>query len=80
MAFYSSKYKSIDEVPNGATIAIPNDTVNGGRALLLLEANGLIELKDDALDMKLMKNRYNKIILKILNFKLLRQHFPSKLL
>lgn len=46
MAFYSAKYKSIDEIPNGATIAIPNDTVNGGRALLLLEANGIIELKD----------------------------------
>ncbi|MDU5080401.1 MetQ/NlpA family ABC transporter substrate-binding protein [uncultured Tissierella sp.] len=47
MALYSSKYKSIDEIPDGAVIAIPNDTVNGGRALLLLEANGLIKLKDD---------------------------------
>lgn len=46
MALYSNKYKSIDELPNGATIGIPNDTVNGGRALLLLEANGLIKLKD----------------------------------
>lgn len=46
MALYSSKYKSIDEIPDGAEIAIPNDTVNGGRALLLLEANGLIKLKD----------------------------------
>lgn len=46
MALYSSKYKSIEEIPDGAEIAIPNDTVNGGRALLLLEANGLIKLKD----------------------------------
>lgn len=46
MALYSSQYKSIDEIPNDAEIAIPNDTVNGGRALLLLEANGLIKLKE----------------------------------
>lgn len=46
MALYSAKYKSIDEIPDGATIAIPNDTVNGGRALLLLQANGIIRLKD----------------------------------
>ncbi|SHE65542.1 D-methionine transport system substrate-binding protein [Tissierella praeacuta DSM 18095] len=46
MALYSSKYKTIEEIPDGAEIAIPNDTVNGGRALLLLEANGLIKLKD----------------------------------
>ena len=46
MALYSNKYKSVDELPDGATINIPNDTVNGGRALLLLEANGLIKLKE----------------------------------
>jgi D-methionine transport system substrate-binding protein len=43
---YSSKYKSLAELPNGASIAIPNDPTNGGRALLLLQANGLITLKD----------------------------------
>lgn len=48
MALYSSKYKSVDEIPNGAEIAIPADAVNGGRALLLLEANGLIKLKEGA--------------------------------
>jgi len=42
---YSSKYKSINNLPNGATIAIPNDPSNGGRALLLLQARGLITLK-----------------------------------
>jgi D-methionine transport system substrate-binding protein len=42
---YSSKYKSINDLPNGASIAIPNDPSNGGRALLLLQAKGLITLR-----------------------------------
>jgi D-methionine transport system substrate-binding protein len=42
---YSSKHKSINDLPNGATIAIPNDPSNGGRALLLLQAKGLITLR-----------------------------------
>jgi len=45
---YSSKHKSIGDLPNGATIAIPNDPSNGGRALLLLQAKGLITLKEGA--------------------------------
>lgn len=45
---YSNKIKSIDELADGATIAIPNDASNGGRALLLLEKQGLIKLKGDA--------------------------------
>jgi len=45
---YSSKYKNIGNLPNGATIAIPNDPSNGGRALLLLQAKGLITLKTGA--------------------------------
>ena len=45
---YSIKYKKIGDLPNGASIAIPNDPSNGGRALLLLQANGLITLKADA--------------------------------
>lgn len=43
---YSSKLKSIDELKDGAHIAIPNDATNGGRALSLLAENGLIKLKD----------------------------------
>jgi D-methionine transport system substrate-binding protein len=43
---YSAKYKSVAELPAGASIAIPNDPTNGGRALLLLQANGLISLKE----------------------------------
>jgi D-methionine transport system substrate-binding protein len=45
---YSTKYKNINDLPNGASIAIPNDPSNGGRALLLLQAKGLITLKHDA--------------------------------
>ena len=42
---YSQKYRSITDLPNGASIAIPNDPSNCGRALLLLQANGLITLR-----------------------------------
>lgn len=44
---YSKKIKSIDELAEGAKVAIPNDATNGGRALILLAKNGLIKLKDD---------------------------------
>jgi D-methionine transport system substrate-binding protein len=43
---YSNKIKSIDELKNGASVAIPSDTTNGARALLLLQKAGLITLKD----------------------------------
>ncbi|WP_379130445.1 MetQ/NlpA family ABC transporter substrate-binding protein [Paenibacillus sp. sgz500958] len=43
---YSKKIKSIDELADGAKVAIPNDATNGGRALILLAKNGLITLKD----------------------------------
>ena len=43
---YSSKHKKLDELPEGATVVIPNDATNGGRALLLLDKAGLIKLKD----------------------------------
>lgn len=41
---YSDKVKSISELEDGATIAFPNDAVNGGRALKLLEREGIIKL------------------------------------
>lgn len=44
---YSKKIKSIHELQNGSTIAIPNDPTNGGRSLLLLQKNGLLKLKDE---------------------------------
>ena len=45
---YAGKTTSLDELHDGATIAVPNDTTNEARALLLLEAQGLIKLKEDA--------------------------------
>ena len=45
---YSNKVKSVDELEDGATIAIPNDGSNEARALYLLEAEGLIKLNHDA--------------------------------
>ena len=42
---YSTKYTSIKDLPDGASIAIPNDPVNTGRALVLLSEAGLITLK-----------------------------------
>lgn len=44
LGLYSSKYKNIADIPEGATIAVPNDTTNEGRALLLLQANNIIKL------------------------------------
>lgn len=43
---YSHKLKSIDQLPDGATVAIPNDPSNNSRALLLLARHNLITLKD----------------------------------
>lgn len=43
---YSSKIKSLDELKDGAQVALPNDPSNGARALLLLQHQGLIKLKD----------------------------------
>lgn len=47
MGLYSDKIKSLDELKDGDEVLIPNDPSNGRRALLLLEKNGLITLKDD---------------------------------
>lgn len=46
MGVYSKKIKKLDELKDGATIAIPNDPTNGGRSLLLLEKAGIIKLKE----------------------------------
>ncbi|HPX26209.1 MAG: MetQ/NlpA family ABC transporter substrate-binding protein [Spirochaetaceae bacterium] len=48
LAVYSSKITKLSDLPNGATVAIPNDPTNEGRALLLLQSAGLITLKKDA--------------------------------
>jgi D-methionine transport system substrate-binding protein len=48
LGLYSRSLKNISELRNGASIAIPNDPTNRGRALLLLQANGLITLSSSA--------------------------------
>ena len=45
---YPGTKASLDEIADGDTIAIPNDPTNEARALLLLEANGIITLKEGA--------------------------------
>ena len=44
---YAGTTASLDELQDGATIGVPNDPTNGGRALLLLQEQGLITLKED---------------------------------
>lgn len=46
MGLYAGKAASLDELPDGATIAVPNDTTNEARALLLLQDQGLIKLDE----------------------------------
>lgn len=47
MGIYANNIKTVDAFPQGATIAIPNDTANEARALSLLQSAGLIKLKPD---------------------------------
>ncbi len=46
MGVYSRKIKDLKDLKDKATVAIPNDPTNGGRALLLLQSAGLITLED----------------------------------
>ncbi|MBB1492172.1 MULTISPECIES: MetQ/NlpA family ABC transporter substrate-binding protein [unclassified Paracoccus (in: a-proteobacteria)] len=48
MGVYSNKLESLDELPDGANVAIPNDPTNGGRALLVLADEGVITVNPDA--------------------------------
>ena len=45
---YPGTKTSLDDVADGDSVAVPNDTTNEARALLLLQDNGLIKLKDGA--------------------------------
>lgn len=60
IGFYSKKIQEISALNDGATIAIPNDPSNGGRALILLNDNEIIKLKDAsnlfATEMDIAKN------------------------
>lgn len=46
IGIYSNKIKSIEEIEDGAKVAIPDDVTNGGRSLTLLQTAGLIKVKD----------------------------------
>ncbi|MFE6971380.1 MetQ/NlpA family ABC transporter substrate-binding protein [Isoptericola sp. NPDC057653] len=46
LGLYSSKHDSLDQIPAGGQVAVPNDPTNLARALLVLQEAGLIELKD----------------------------------
>lgn len=47
LGLYSKKYKSLEEIPDHAKIAVPNDSPNWGRALLLLQESGFLTVVDD---------------------------------
>ena len=47
IGLYSRKWKSVDALPQNAAIGVPNDPSNEGRALLLLQANGVIKLREN---------------------------------
>lgn len=60
---YSKRYKSMEELPDGATIAIANDPSNIGRSLVMLEKAGVIKLKEgvgiEATQADIVENGHN---------------------
>ena len=48
MGLYSRKHRALADLPNGASIAVPSDPTNTGRALLLLQTAGLLKLRANA--------------------------------
>jgi len=52
LAVYSKQYTSLDEIPAGATVAVPNDGTNQARALGVLASAGLLTLKDGTAPLK----------------------------
>lgn len=52
MGFFSNEFTSIDEIADGATIALPNDPSNAARALLALQEQGLITINPDVEELK----------------------------
>lgn len=66
MGFFSNKFKTIEEIPNGATVAIPNDPSNAARTLLSLQEQGLIEIDPNIDELKasekdIVKNEKNLV-------------------
>jgi len=60
---YSKNHASLDEIADGAVVAVPNDVTNEARALQLLQAQGIITLKEDAglnaTKLDIVENPYN---------------------
>ncbi|MDQ0864248.1 MetQ/NlpA family ABC transporter substrate-binding protein [Arthrobacter globiformis] len=52
IALYSNEVKSLDALPEGASVAIPNDPTNEARALKLLASKGLIEVTENPITLK----------------------------
>ncbi|MDM9384067.1 MetQ/NlpA family ABC transporter substrate-binding protein [Chlorogloeopsis sp. ULAP01] len=48
LGLFSKQFKSVNEIPQNATVTIANDVINNNRGLRLLTANGLIQLKENA--------------------------------
>ena len=46
LALYSTQFESVDDIPAGSTVAVPNDASNLARSLLVLQSAGLVALKD----------------------------------
>jgi D-methionine transport system substrate-binding protein len=46
LGLYSTQYDAVEDIPEGSTVAVPNDESNQARGLLVLQSAGLIELKD----------------------------------
>jgi len=56
VGFYSKDYTAVDDIPNGTTVAIPNDPSNQGRALAILAEQNLITLADGVTDSGTIKD------------------------
>ena len=66
LGIYAGKTKSLADLKDGAGVAVPNDTTNEARALLLLEQEGLIKLKEKAgLQATILDIQENPLNLKI---------------
>ena len=66
LGIYAGKTASLDKLQEGAEVAVPNDTTNEARALLLLEQEGLIKLKEDVgLQATVLDIKENPLNLKI---------------
>lgn len=74
---YSRKHKSLDEVPNGATVAIPNNVTNLSRGLYLLQDKGLITLKPEFKDATSQLATPKDIVSNPKNLKILEVESPQ---